>query len=71
MHRKKLLLLAWLVTLAAACGGDSGSPTAPTPTPMTGEPAAPSAFGLSAVTVDLNGNTFTFTWGLVPDATYI
>ena len=32
MHRKKLPLLALLVTLAAACGGDGGSPTAPTPT---------------------------------------
>ena len=36
MHRKKLPLLALLVTLAAACGGDGGSPTAPTPT--TGGP---------------------------------
>ena len=36
MHRKKLPLLALLVTLAAACGGDGGSPTAPTPT--TGSP---------------------------------
>ena len=32
MHRKKLPLLALLVTLAAACGEDGGSPTAPTPT---------------------------------------
>ncbi len=36
MHRKKLPLLALLVTLAAACGEDGGSPTAPTPT--TGSP---------------------------------
>ncbi len=36
MHRKKLPLLALLVTLAAACGGDGGSPTAPSPT--TGSP---------------------------------
>ncbi len=36
MHRKKLPLLALLVTLAAACGEDGGSPTSPTPT--TGGP---------------------------------
>ncbi len=59
MHRKKLPLLALLVTLAAACGGDGGSPTAPTPGPSV--PPAPQNLSVGT-NPDLNGNTFTFTW---------